>query len=582
MNQKMEQLKKRIAVASKDQKADLVIKGGTIVDVYNLRLFEADVAIVDGVIAGIGSYEGEKVVDAKGKFIAPSFIDGHVHIESSMVRPSEFAKAVLPHGVTTVITDPHEIANVSGKEGIRFMLEDSEGLDLDVYVMLPSCVPATSFENAGAVLNQPDLEPFYQHPRVLGLAEVMDYPSVKNRDEKMLEKLLAATFHRNQIDGHCSGFDEDAINVYRSSGITTDHESVDRSEIDMRITRGMYVMLREGTTTKNVRELIHKVTPNNARRFLFCTDDKHIDDLIYEGSIDHNIRLAIESGMDPLQAIQLATLNAAECFRLYDRGAVIPGYRADLVILGNLEKISIEQVYKDGRLVAKEGKYIGEYGSRNIDISDKLMDSVQIGEIKEEQLQIKLGESGLARVIGVVPEQVVTKHLIEKVAVKDGLFFPDGKKDISKLVVVERHKGTGNVGLGIVKGLGLTSGAIASTVAHDSHNLVVAGTTDTDILVAIETVKQLKGGLVVVNHGEVIGKMELSISGLLSDRDFLSASRELKQLNAALDKILSKPNPHLFIALSFLSLPVIPSLKLTDQGLFDVDIFSHVNVGIQE
>lgn len=574
-----EQLTKRIAVAAKQMPADLVIKGGKIVDVFNLQIKEADVAICDGVIVGIGEFTGIEEVDARGQYIAPSFIDAHVHIESSMATPKEFAKIVLPHGVTTVVTDPHEIANVSGTDGISFMLEDSEGLDLDVFVMLPSSVPATSFENAGAILHDDHLRPFYTHPRVLGLAEVMDFSAVRDQDDSMMEKLLTARKKGKRIDGHCAGLNDDAINIYRAAGIETDHESVSKEEIEMKISRGMYVLIREGTTTRNLAALLPMVTPYNARRFMFCTDDKEIDQLLEEGSIDYNVRLAIELGMDPLQAIQLASLNAAECYGLRTKGAVAPGFDADLLILDDLQTLQIAKVMKNGKIVAENGKYTGDVPARKSELSARLTDSVHFENVSEKDLQLYIGSSQ-ARVIEIVPEQAVTKPLIVEVETEDGYFVADLENDLLKIAVIERHKNTGNIGLGIVKGLNLKSGAIASTVAHDSHNIVVSGTNDRDMLVALEAIRKMKGGQVVVNDGKVIGQLHLDIAGLMSSKPYDEIIRELQSLRNALASISKDESAHIFITFSFLSLPVIPEWKLTDQGLFDVVNFRHIPVAV--
>ncbi|WP_238985111.1 adenine deaminase [Bacillus kwashiorkori] len=572
-------MKRVINVAAKRELADVVIKGGKIVDVFNLEVITGDIAIADGMIVGIGDFQGKHVIDAAGQYIAPGFIDGHVHIESTMATPKEFSKVVLPHGVTTVVADPHEIANVSGTDGIQFMIDESEGLDLDVRIMLPSCVPATTFENAGAVLNNNELKPFYHHSRVLGLAEVMDFPSVKNSEPNMIEKMVCALNYRHHIDGHCSGFDEDGINIYRSAQIKTDHECVSRKEVQMRIQRGMYVMIREGSTTKNLKELLPMVTPYNARRFLFCTDDKHINELRDEGSIDHNIRLAINSGMNPLQAIQIATLNAAECFGLTTKGAIAPGFEADLVFISDLSKLVINRVVKAGRTVAQSGKYVGrEQGTVTSKLKSNLIQSVHIADISKADLKIMIGEDQTAHVIGLIKNQVVTKKQLMQVPVNNGEFIPSVERDLVKLAVIERHKSTGNVGLGIVHGLQLLSGAIASTVAHDSHNLVVAGTNDDDMLTAIKTIATMNGGLVVVLGGEVISKLELPISGLLSEKPYEEIIAELDSLHRGLDQITMQKNAHTFITLSFLSLPVIPSLKLTDQGLFDVDEMKHISI----
>ncbi len=570
-------LKKRIDVSTKRLPADVVVKNGKIIDVFNLEVIEGDVAIVDGYIAGIGEYEGHEIIDAAGKFISPAFIDGHVHIESSMVTPGEFSKVLLAHGVTTVITDPHEIGNVSGTEGISFMLNESEGLSLDVRVMLPSSVPATPFENAGAVLKASDLEPFLAHPRVLGLAEVMDFPAVFRGDGDMLQKINAAADQNGMIDGHAAGLDANGINVYRSSMITTDHECTTVEEARDRISRGMYVLIREGSVAKNLRALIKAVTPNNARRFLFCTDDKHLDDLVAEGSVDHNVRLAIQEGMDPLQAIQLATLNAAECYGLKEKGAVAPGYKADFLLLDDLNSIAISDVFVGGKLVAQDGKYKGSESSSS-QPPVALTQSVNMTKIDSEKLSIPLSDGKPIHVIEIIPNQIVTKKKIVAATAENGKFTPSTTNDLLKMAVIERHNKTENIGLGVVNGLLIQNGAIASTVAHDSHNLVVAGTNDEDILVAIEAIREMQGGYVIVKNGAVLASVPLSISGLMSDRPFTEVNQQIIHLKKKLKEIGFNGDFDPFLTLSFLTLPVIPEIKLTDLGLFDFKTFQHISV----
>lgn len=573
-----EQLHSRIAVAAKRAPADLVIKNGKIIDVFSCEIYEADLAIKDGSFVGIGSYDGLEVLDAEGRFICPSFIDGHVHIESSMVRPSEFAKIVLPHGVTTIVTDPHEIGNVSGSEGIQFMLDDSEGLPLEVFFMLPSCVPTTPFENTGAALNAEKLAPLYEHERVLGLGEVMNFPAVFNGEEGMLNKLADAIQADKLIDGHAAGIDADGINVYTAANIRTDHECNTAEEALARIRRGMYVMIREGTASKDLKELITVVNDKNARRFLFVTDDKHLDELVEEGSIDYNVRLAIKLGLDPLLAIQMATLNAAECFRLENKGAIAPGYDANFLLLDSLEDVSISEVYKAGQLVAKAGVCL-PFPAKEVEKHERVIQSMKLGDLGKDALQMKLEEAQEANIIEIIPNQIVTKHVVEKVTVKDGYFQPSIENDQLKLCVIERHNNTGNIGHAIVKGLGLTAGAIASTVAHDSHNLVVAGTNDDDMLTAIEKIRALGGGKAVVKSGQVLATIPLGLSGLMSVKGANDVLHELQSVNEALNEIGFQANFNPFSTLSFLSLPVIPHLKLTDMGLFDVNNFKLIQIG---
>ncbi|NOJ71665.1 adenine deaminase [Paenibacillus alvei] len=569
----------RIAAAGRRKPADLVITNGKIVDVFNLEIMEGDIAIVDGMIIGIGgSYEGDRVIDAEGRYIAPSFIDTHVHIESAMVTPAEFARVVLPHGVTTVITDPHEIANVVGTDGIQYMLDASENLPLDVYVMLPSCVPCTPFEHAGAKLDAGSLEPFYAHPRVLGLAEVMDYPSVRRGDDDMVDKLLSSHRNGRMIDGHGAGLDEEAINVYRAVGIRNDHECVTAEEARARLRRGMYVMLREGSVAKDVEALIPAVTSSNARRCVFCTDDKHLDELLHEGSVDHNARLAIRCGLDPLQAIQMASLNAAECFGLHTKGAIAPGYEADFLLLDNLHDLTIAQVYKAGNRVGDNGQYTGPQ-LHSADIPSQLMKTVHLPDITERDLQIELGnQERNCHIIGINPNSLITTHLVEAVDIENGYFRSSVEKDQLKIAIFERHHHTGCVGLGIVKGFGIQSGAIASTVAHDSHNLVVAGSNDRDMLTAIQALRQMEGGLVVTSGGEVLAAIELPLAGLMAINGYTKVLEDMEQLNEALARIGASQEFNPFVTLSFLCLPVIPELKLTDMGLFDFSSFTHIPV----
>ncbi|MBF0705048.1 adenine deaminase [Alkalihalobacillus hwajinpoensis] len=569
----MEKLTRRVQAAAGKRPADLVIKNGIVLDSYNLELIKTDVAIVDGVIAGLGDFEGHHIIDADGKYIVPSLIDAHVHIESAMVTPSEFANAVLPCGVTTIVTDPHEIANVCGSEGISYMLQDSENVPMDIFFMLPSSVPSTSFENSGATLSAEDLKPFYEHSRVLGLAEVMDYPSVAHTSPSMMQKLFDA--QNKKIDGHAAGLHSNALNIYKSAGITTDHECITAEEALERIKRGMYVFIREGSVAKNLKQLIPAVTERNARRFMFCTDDKHIDDLINEGSVDHNIRLAIQEGVDPLLAIQMASLNVAECFGLSTKGAIAPGLDADFLMLDDIESFSISHVYRAGELVAESGKT--KMGAK-VTPSNRITSSVHLPTLRKDHLKLAVSKEE-ANVIELIPNQIVTKA--RKLTVdhdENGGFVSCSRKDLMKLAVIERHHHTGNIGLGVVKGFQFHDGAIATTVGHDSHNLIMAGTNDEDMIKAAEVIQEMQGGLAVIRGKKVIGKLPLPIAGLLSDKDYPTVIEELEEIEKALKEIGAPDHFNPFLTLSFLSLPVIPELKLTDLGLFHVGEFRHINI----
>ncbi|WP_439116629.1 adenine deaminase [Metabacillus litoralis] len=570
----IEKIENYIAAAGKHTTTDIVIKNGKIVDVFNGEIIEQDVAVHQGMIVGIGDYEGNVIIDAKGQYICPGFIDAHVHIESSLVSPTQFAQVVLPHGVTTIVTDPHEIANVSGAKGIQYMIDNSEGIPLDVFFMLPSSVPATSFENNGATLIADDLRPFLKDTRVLGLAEVMDFPAVKNCDHHMLEKLKLTS----QIDGHGAGLDQDGLNIYRAAGIQTDHEATTVKEAKERLQRGMYLLIREGSVAKDLKALLPVVKPHNMSRCMFCTDDKHLDDLIKEGSIDHNVRLAIKEGVDPISAITMASLNPAICYGMKTKGAIAPGFEADFFFAESLEELMITSVYKAGKLVGQTGEYVGEilgYGSSSIGLNE----TVRIGEVKKEDLFIPL-KSNKVNVIGVIPNSLVTKKLEVTLEETTAEFSALIEKDLLKMAVFERHHYTGNIGLGIVKGLQLKNGAIATTIAHDSHNLVVAGTNDEDMIMAVHALRDMQGGLVYVVEGEIKAALTLSIAGLFSDRDYTKVNEELIAFKHALKENGFDPGFNPFLTLSFLTLPVIPEVKLTDKGLFDMSVFKHISVEI--
>ncbi len=573
-------LTRRIEVSAHHRPADLVIRGGQIVNVFSGEITVADIAIIDGMIAGIGSYEGKEIVDASGKWIIPGLIDGHVHIESSLLSPKEFARVVLQHGVTSVITDPHEIGSVAGVEGIRYMLEQSEGLPMDQFVMLPSCVPATPFESCAARLTAEDLEPFYSHPRVLGLAEVMDYGALAGAEPGMVEKLASAHTHGKRIDGHAAGIAADQLDVYAAAGIRTDHECINAEEAKQRLALGMYVMIREGTATRDLEAILPAVNPHNARRCVFVTDDKLTDDLLDEGSVDHNVRLAIRHGLPLVTAIQMATLNTAECFGLRDRGAIAPGYIADLVLLDHLEELTIHSVYKQGRPVVIERQLQGAaFPATTLSNATHTaaLSRCHMTPLEADHLALPL-RSERCNVIEVIPQSIVTRHAIEQADIVNGHFVPSVERDLLKLVVAERHQATGHIGRAIVKGFQLKRGAIVSTVAHDSHNLIAAGASDEELLLAIRHVTELGGGLAVIDGEQVLASLPLSIGGLLSELPYEQVYMQLGQLQQALEHIGAAQHFDPFLTLSFLALPVIPTLKLTDLGLFDFAAGRHISV----
>ncbi|WP_059104475.1 adenine deaminase [Shouchella shacheensis] len=576
MTLKTPDLAHKLAVASREKPADLLIKNGKILDMYALQIVEETVAIAGDEIVGIGAYtDGLEVIDASGQYICPGLIDGHVHIESAMVPPETFASVVVPKGVTTVIADPHEIANVGGNKAVQYMVQASKGLPLDVKIMVPSSVPAASFEQNGATLSAEEVEQLLHTDGVYGLGEVMDYPAVLQAEESILQKLEAARANGCVIDGHAAGLGATALNAYLTAGIANDHEAVSEQEAISRVQRGMYVLMREGTAARNLEALLPAVTSANARRFAFATDDKHLDDLIREGSVDANIRKAIALGVEPLQAIQFATLNVAECFKLEEKGAIAPGKEASFLLLSDLESFTVESVYVKGRCVARGGKGT-EPLRASVQPPDDLLDSVRVKPFTSEALALPLTEGSQARIIQTNEDSIITEHIVEPVPVEDGRFHP--ANGYLKLVVAERHKQTGDIGIGIVKGIGITDGAIVSTVAHDSHNIIACGSDDTSIEAAITHVAQMRGGMAVVKGEEVMASLPLELGGLMS----LSSSDEVKQklneLQKALLNIGYQAEKDPFLTLAFLALPVIPSLKLTSKGLFDVETFEFVDV----
>jgi adenine deaminase len=563
-------LKEKIRIASGDGTADLLIKNGRVVDVFSGQIEKKDVAVFGGMIVGFGDYQARETIDVKGDFLCPGLIDGHVHIESSMLTVPEFARAVLPNGTTSVVIDPHEIANVLGKEGIRFMAESARNVPLNVFLMLPSCVPATHMETSGAILKATDLKPLLKEPWAIGLAEMMNFPGVIFRDPEVLKKIEMARGKR--MDGHAPMLSGKGLYAYLTAGIRSDHECTTLKEAKEKLKNGMWIMIREGTTARNLRDLIPLVTPKNSRRFLFVTDDRHPKELIEEGHIDSMVRQAIRWGLDPILAIQMATLNSAEYFRLDDVGAIAPGYRADIVTFDHLGRFQIKRVFKDGKLIAENGKLFFPLLPKVKGPGVK--GSVRIKPLKKDAFLLRSDQS-LAKIIQLIPGQIVTKKVTKKILLKDRVALPDTKGDILKIAVVERHKATGNVGIGFVQGFGLKKGAVGSSVAHDSHNLVIVGTNDQDMIKAAETIQAMGGGLTVVLNGKVLASLPLPIAGLMSEGTVAQVNLRLEALHRAAKNLGCKiPDP--FMTLSFLSLPVIPELKITDKGLVDVNQFKFV------
>jgi len=569
-------LRSFLPVARGDEHADLVLRNGRVINVFTAEIIRADVAIADDTIVGVGSgYEASEAVDIGGRYVCPGLVASHVHIESAMLTPPQFARAVVPRGTTTAVTDPHEIANVAGVDGIQYMLDASEGLPLTVYVNLPSCVPATHMSTAGAELTADDLVALADLRRVIGLAEFMNVPGAVLGLPGAIEKLLA--FQGRVIDGHAPAVSGKWLQAYVGAGPGSDHECLTADEMLEKLRLGMYVFIRESTATKNLRALVPAVTPQNSRRCALGTDDRHPADLLDEGHLDYLIRMAIAEGLDPITVIQMATLNAAEWFRLHDRGAIAPGRRADLVVFSDLKDFQADMVYSGGVLVAQDGLPVGDWPVPAVDDSH-VRDSVRVDW---EQLDFTMeARAGRMRVMGVVPDQAVTEHLVEPANVVGGMATAVPERDLIKIAVIERHNRTGRVGLGFVRGLGLERGALAGSVGHDAHNLTVAGCDDVSMMTAARAVGELGGGLVAAAGDEVLGSVPLPIAGLMSDQPVETVRQQMDRL-VAIAKDLGSTLHDPFMALGFLVLEVIPALKLTDQGLVDVERFELVPLWVE-
>ena len=577
MNKKI--LIDNIKAANKQVPCDLVVKNISVVDVFQCSSFICDVAIKNGFIVGLGDYCGNIEIDGTGKFICPGLIDSHAHIESSMLTPNEYYKTALLHGVTSLIADPHEIANVLGQSGIKFMIDSAKNIPFDFYFMLPSCVPSTPFENSGATLTSSDLKDFYSNSKVLGLAEVMDYPSVSNCNDDMINKLYDAISNNSIIDGHGAGLNTHSINVYSTANIKTDHECATYEQLIDRVRRGIYVLMREGTVAKNLNDLIKGASIFNSRRLCLCTDDKHIDDLAQNGSIDTSIKICIKGGLAPEIAIQMATLNAAECYKLKNKGAIAPSYIADFIILDSLEDFKINSIYKNGKLVVANNRLIDD--TKNYNLCPTLSTSINIPPLTKDILKIDIKNKSTLNVIELIPNKLESNHLkldISTLNLNDEFVSLTTNDDLLKIAVIERHKHTGNVGLGVLKGLNIKAGAIATTIAHDSHNLIVCGTNDSDMLFAIEELKNINGGIVIIKDSKVLASVSLEIGGIITARHSNHVISDLNKLHDALKIIAPDITFNPFLTLSFLSLPVIPDIKITDKGLFDVKNFNFINV----
>lgn len=564
-------LENRIKIAKGEAIADRLLKNAKVVNVLSGEIHEEDVAIAHGRIVGFGDYKAKEIIDLKGLYLAPGFIDGHIHLESTMVTPVEFARKVVPLGTTAVVTDPHEIANVLGLDGLRYILKASSNLPLDIYIMIPSCVPATDMETSGAHLGAHELSLLIGEDRVLGLGEMMNFPGVVGIDPEVMKKIKIA--RKKIIDGHAPLLSGKDLNAYISAGIRSDHECTRLEEAREKLRKGMWIMMREGTTEKNMEDILPLINPANSRRCLFVSDDRHPADLLQYGHLNYLLKKAVGLGLDPILAIQMVTINPAEYFHLEGQGAIAPGYRADLTVVEDLKEFRIRKVFKDGILVAEDGKLIAHEKKPERIIIRSTM-NLEPGRTKNLKVR---SEGERVKVIEVIPGQVLTKKIVERAKIVDGEVISDIERDIMKVAVFERHMASGRIGIGFVKGFRIKKGAIASSVAHDSHNIIVVGVNDREMEMAVMEVVGMKGGQVVVSDGEVIASLPLPIAGLISDRPIEEVNEKVKGLIDAAKKIGCTLNDP-FMTLSFLALPVIPELKITDKGLVDVERFQIVSL----
>ena len=566
INRKLLKKQRIIAAAAGREPADLVLKNATFVNVFSNELSTMDIAVAEGLIVGMGSYQGRSEVDCTGKIILPGLLDAHIHLESSLVSPTEFVKAVLPHGTTTVVTDPHEIANVMGTDGIEYMLQATEDLPVDVRFMLPSCVPATPLDESGAILDYRAIDSFYDHPRVQGLAEMMNFVGAINGDEQTVEKIVAAQAHHKKIDGHAPDLQGNDLNAYIAAGVYSDHECHDVKDAIAKLERGQFIMIREGTAARNLEALMPLLTGKYADRCMFCTDDKHPNDLLEKGHIDYIVKKAISLGADPITAVKVACHNAARYFLLNNRGGISPGYLADFVIIDNFQDFNIEQVYKKGVLMVDHGE-IQDFPSPEIEpyLVERAHKTFHVADLTAEDFAEKRPRG----IIGMVDGEITTVDA----GYSDRI---DVEYDVLKIAVVERHKNTHHIGIGYIQGYGLKAGAVATSISHDSHNIIVVGTNETDMAAAVNRVVELNGGIVVWDGGQSVAEVPLAIAGIMSDEPLVTVNEKLETAKDAAHKLGVNPGIDPFMTLSFMALPVIPSLRITTRGVFDVTTQSYV------
>ena len=566
INRKLLKKQRIIAAAAGREPADLVLKNATFVNVFSNELSNMDIAVSEGLIVGMGSYHGREEVDCTGKIVLPGFLDAHIHLESSLVSPTEFVKAVLPHGTTTVVTDPHEIANVMGTDGIEYMLQATENLPVDVRFMLPSCVPATPLDESGAILDYRAIDSFYDHPRVQGLAEMMNFVGAINGDEQTVEKIVAAQAHHKKIDGHAPDLVDNDLNAYIAAGVYSDHECHDLKDALAKLERGQFIMIREGTAARNLEALMPLLSSQYADRCMFCTDDKHPNDLLEKGHIDYIVKKAISLGADPITAVKVACHNAARYFLLNNRGGISPGYLADFVIIDNFRAFNIQQVYKKGVLMVDHGEVRG-FPAPEIEpyLVERAHKTFHVAALTAEDFAEKRPRG----VIGMVDGEITTVDA----GYSDRI---DVDYDILKIAVVERHKNTHHIGIGYIQGYGLKSGAVATSISHDSHNIIVVGTSEADMAAAVNRVVELNGGIVVWDGEAPIAEVPLAIAGIMSDEPLVTVNEKLEHAKEVAHTLGVNPGIDPFMTLSFMALPVIPSLRITTRGVFDVTTQSYV------